>query len=76
MENQQIGALITLVGLLIALIGHGWLIGLVVDMNNDTTDAVIIDARQFEQPPVAMIHLPHRVPPGFHGNWIAQGNGQ
>ena len=56
--------------------GHGWLIGLVVDMNNDTTDAVIIDARQFEQPPVAMIHLPHRVPPGFHGNWIAQGNGQ
>ena len=28
MENQQIGALITLVGLLIALIGHGWLIGL------------------------------------------------
>jgi carotenoid cleavage dioxygenase-like enzyme len=51
--------------------GHGWLIGFVVDMNDQTTDLVILDARRFEEPPVATIHLPHRVPPGFHGNWIA-----
>jgi len=51
--------------------GHGWLIGLVVDMGRFTTDCVIIDARDFEGAPVAVIHLPHRVPPGFHGNWIS-----
>jgi carotenoid cleavage dioxygenase len=56
--------------------GHGWLIGLVVDMARDTTDLVILDARDFEASPVAVIHLPHRVPPGFHGNWIATGAGQ
>jgi carotenoid cleavage dioxygenase len=56
--------------------GHGWLIGLVVDLGTDTTDLVMLDARTFAAPPVAVIHLPHRVPPGFHGNWIAKGAGQ
>jgi carotenoid cleavage dioxygenase len=59
-----------------ALEGHGWLIGLVVDMAEARTDLVILDARRFDAPPVAVIHLPHRVPPGFHGNWIAAGAGQ
>jgi len=52
--------------------GEGWLIGLVVDMNDDSTDLVILDARRFAEAPVARIHLPHRVPPGFHGNWVAK----
>ncbi len=52
--------------------GHGWLIGLVIDMASDTTDLVILDARRFEDAPVASIRLPHRVPPGFHGNWIGR----
>jgi carotenoid cleavage dioxygenase-like enzyme len=56
--------------------GHGWLIGFVVDMGAETTDLVILDARRFEQAPVASIRLPHRVPPGFHGNWIANGSVQ
>jgi carotenoid cleavage dioxygenase-like enzyme len=50
--------------------GAGWLIGFVVDMNTDTTDLAILDTRRFEEAPVASIHLPHRIPPGFHGNWI------
>lgn len=50
---------------------EGWLIGLVVDMANQTTDLVILDAANFVAAPVARVHLPHRVPPGFHGNWIA-----
>ena len=50
---------------------EGWLIGLVVDLAGETTDLVILDARDFEGAPVASIRLPHRVPPGFHGNWIA-----
>jgi carotenoid cleavage dioxygenase len=48
----------------------GWLIGYVIDTTSETTDLVIIDARNFEGPPVASIHIPHRIPPGFHGNWV------
>lgn len=51
--------------------GEGWLIGLVVDEPADTTDLVILDAQNFTADPIARIHLPHRIPPGFHGNWIA-----
>lgn len=49
----------------------GWLIGLVVNMNNETTALHILNADDFSGPPQAVVHLPHRVPPGFHGNWVA-----
>jgi len=49
---------------------EGWLIGFVVNMADETTDLVIIDARDFTGPPRASIHIPHRIPPGFHGNWL------
>lgn len=49
----------------------GWLIGLVVNMNDETTDLVILNADDFTGSPQAVVHLPHRVPPGFHGNWVA-----
>jgi 8'-apo-carotenoid 13,14-cleaving dioxygenase len=52
---------------------EGWLIGLVVDTAAETTDLVILNARDFEGPPQASIRLPHRVPPGFHGNWVETG---
>ncbi len=48
----------------------GWLMGLVVDVPSDTTRLMILNARDFEGDPVASILLPHRVPPGFHGNWV------
>jgi carotenoid cleavage dioxygenase-like enzyme len=51
--------------------GDGWMIGLVVDLPNETTDLVILDAQDFTAAPVASIRIPHRVPPGFHGNWVA-----
>ncbi len=50
---------------------EGWLIGLVVDYPGETTDLVILNAREFEGEPQASIRVPHRVPPGFHGNWVA-----
>jgi carotenoid cleavage dioxygenase len=56
--------------------GAGWLIGFVIDIATQTTDLIILDARHFEAAPVATVHLPHRVPPGFHGNWIARENAQ
>ena len=49
----------------------GWLIGLVVDMNSETTELVILNADDFTGSAQAVIHLPHRIPPGFHGNWVA-----
>jgi carotenoid cleavage dioxygenase len=52
---------------------EGWLIGLVVDMAEQTTDLAILDAARFEEAPVATIRIPHRVPPGFHGNWLPRG---
>lgn len=48
----------------------GWLMGYVVNTADETTDLVILDAQHFEGAPVAIVHLPHRIPPGFHGNWV------
>jgi carotenoid cleavage dioxygenase len=49
---------------------EGWLLGYVIDVAADITDFVILDAQDIEAPPLATIHLPHRIPPGFHGNWF------
>ena len=49
---------------------EGWLLGMVINVADETTDLAILDARNFEAPPVASIRLPHRIPPGFHGNWF------
>ena len=50
--------------------GDGWMMGYVIDTANETTDLVILDASDIAKPPVASVHIPHRVPPGFHGNWL------
>jgi len=49
---------------------EGWLMGYVIDAAAQTTDLVILDARDFSGSPQAVVTIPHRVPPGFHGNWI------
>ncbi len=51
--------------------GDGWLMGYVVDTNTQTSEFIILDAMNFEGAPVATIHIPHSIPPGFHGNWVA-----
>ena len=38
----------------------------------DAADDVILNAMDFEGAPQAVVHLPHRIPPGFHGNWLPQ----
>jgi carotenoid cleavage dioxygenase len=48
----------------------GWLMGYVIDTTTDTTDLVILDAANFEARPQATVTIPHRIPPGFHGNWM------
>jgi carotenoid cleavage dioxygenase-like enzyme len=51
---------------------EGWLIGLVIDLNDETSELVILDAADFEGEALARVKIPHRVPPGFHGNWVAK----
>ncbi|MEJ5254519.1 MAG: carotenoid oxygenase family protein [Acidimicrobiales bacterium] len=48
----------------------GWLLTFVYDRRNDTSDLVILDARALDEEPVARVHIPRRVPFGFHGNWM------
>ena len=49
---------------------EGWLLTFVHDAAEDRSDLAIFDATQLEQGPVARVHLPFRVPNGFHGSWI------
>ena len=50
---------------------EGYLLTFVYDPARNASDLVIIDAQEFEKGPVARVHLPRRVPYGFHGSWIA-----
>ncbi|SCG59029.1 carotenoid oxygenase family protein [Micromonospora halophytica] len=48
----------------------GWLLTYVYDGRTDRSSLVVLDAGDFTGPPVAVVHLPGRVPGGFHANWI------
>jgi carotenoid cleavage dioxygenase len=48
----------------------GWVMSLVYDAATDRSDLVVLDAQDFAGEPVATVHLPQRVPYGFHGNWV------
>ncbi|HXQ21167.1 MAG TPA: carotenoid oxygenase family protein [Candidatus Acidoferrales bacterium] len=51
---------------------EGYVLLYVYDAARNASDLVILDAARFAGRPVATIHLPQRVPFGFHGNWIAE----
>ncbi|HEX3705958.1 MAG TPA: carotenoid oxygenase family protein [Mycobacteriales bacterium] len=46
----------------------GVLMGFVYDRTSDRSDLVLLDAGTLDD--VAAVHLPARVPQGFHGNWV------
>lgn len=46
----------------------GWVLTFVYDLARDASDVVILDGHSLDQ--VASIHIPRRVPFGFHGNWL------
>jgi carotenoid cleavage dioxygenase len=48
----------------------GWVIVLVYDATRNASDFYVLDARNIAGEPVATVRLPHRVPYGFHGNWV------
>ncbi len=51
----------------------GWVLSYVYLPEENRSEVVIIDSRAFDKEPVARIHLPVRVPAGFHGNWVPDG---
>jgi carotenoid cleavage dioxygenase len=52
---------------------EGWVLSVVYDEGRDASDLVILDATDFTGTPVATVHLPQRVPFGFHGWWVPDG---
>jgi carotenoid cleavage dioxygenase len=56
--------------------GPGWLMTYVHDATTDRSDLVVLDSGDLAAPPVATVHLPARVPFGFHGNWLADRDAQ
>ncbi|TSE00377.1 carotenoid oxygenase [Skermania sp. ID1734] len=50
---------------------EGVLMGYVYDATTDRSDLTILDAATLET--VATIGIPHRIPAGFHGNWVPTG---
>jgi len=50
---------------------EGWLMCFAFDPKTEKSDLIILDASDIEAGPVARVHIPARVPFGFHGSWIA-----
>jgi carotenoid cleavage dioxygenase-like enzyme len=48
--------------------GPGYLMAFVHDAARDRSDLEILDAETLDT--LATVHLPRRVPAGFHGNWL------
>lgn len=53
--------------------GDGWLLAVVTRGAERRSDLEIYTATNLAAGPEATVHLPHRVPAGFHGNWLEAG---
>ena len=50
----------------------GWVLAMVSDRDGRHSDLVILDAHDLSE--TARVHMPRRVPFGFHGNWLPDGS--
>jgi all-trans-8'-apo-beta-carotenal 15,15'-oxygenase len=48
---------------------NGWVLTLVFDAEHNRSDVVILDAQNISGKPVAILHLKHHIPYGFHGSF-------
>ena len=49
----------------------GYVLTLVTDTRDWTSDCLVFDARDITRGPLARVRMPHRVPAGFHATWAA-----
>jgi len=49
--------------------GDGFLLTVIWRAETNSSDLAIFNAGQIADGPIALAHLSHRVPSGFHGNW-------
>ncbi len=50
--------------------GDGYLLTFVYDTTTDRSELWILAAQDISAEPLARVHLPTRIPFGFHGNWV------
>ena len=50
--------------------GDGWLLATVYRGRDNRSDLAVFNATDVEAGPTALVQLGHRVPDGFHGNWV------
>jgi carotenoid cleavage dioxygenase-like enzyme len=48
----------------------GWVLVLAYDAARNASDFHVLDAADITREPLATVRIPHRVPYGFHGNWV------
>jgi carotenoid cleavage dioxygenase-like enzyme len=51
--------------------GDGWLLAVVWRARENRSDLAVFNAADISTGPVALVQLGHRIPDGFHGNWVA-----
>jgi carotenoid cleavage dioxygenase-like enzyme len=54
--------------------GEGYVLALAYRGAEHRSDLLVLDARNLDAEPVASVKLPHRIPGGFHGNWMPGGD--
>lgn len=51
--------------------GDGWLLAAIWRARENRSDLAVFNATDVASGPVALVKLGHRVPDGFHGNWVS-----
>lgn len=51
--------------------GDGWLLVVIWRGRENRSDLAVFNATDIDNGPIALVKLDHRVPDGFHGNWVA-----
>jgi carotenoid cleavage dioxygenase-like enzyme len=54
-----------------AIEGEGYILTVVYSQETGCSYLAVFSADKVEAGPIAKIHVDHRVPAGFHGNWVA-----
>lgn len=47
----------------------GYLVSFIIDENDQTSECILIDCRDFERGPIVRIALPHKISSGTHATW-------